>query len=303
MTTFAPVALDDFLLRFFPREYVSASSLKMYVRCPEQWRRRYVLGHKAPPNSNMLWGGADHRAVGANYEQKIESEKDLPVKEVQERFATELDEGIAQADDEIEWAGKDLEGKTPAQARDFILDRGANLVGMYQEQVAPVTFPSSVEQEFLLPLDGLPPVKGYIDLTASRVLAEPKVVTPDSFVPGLLAEEFVVERKTKGTNQPPAPDDRFQARVYELATGLPVEFQVSVKTAQPKVTIHEPLPLSSVKSTTESLRRMVLGIAHCYTVYGEEQPWPDHGRLHTFACSFCGFRETCPWWEPQWWPK
>ncbi len=291
--TFEPVALDDFLLKFFPREYVSASSLKMYVRCPEQWRRRYVLGHKAPPNSNMLWGGADHRAVGANYEQKIQSEKDLPVKEVQERFATELDEGIAQADDEIEWAGRDLEGKTPAQARDFILDRGANLVGMYQEQVAPTTFPLTVEQEFLLPIDGLGiPVKGYVDLTAFHgevdVGADPPIV---------------IERKTKGSNQPPAPDDRFQARVYELATGLPVEFQVSVKTAQPRVTIHEPLPLSSVKSTTESLRRMVLGIAHCYTVYGEEQPWPDHGRLHTFACSFCGFRETCPWWDPQWWPK
>ncbi len=299
MTTFEPVALDDFLLKFFPREYVSASSLKMYVRCPEQWRRRYVLNQKAPPNSNMLWGGADHRAVGANYEQKIESEKDLPVKEVQERFAAELDEGIAQADDEIEWAGKDLDGKTPAQARDFILDRGANLVGMYQEQVAPVTFPLTVEKEFLLPVDGLGvPVKGYVDLTAERRVSVPFQAETHSH-----EGSFVVERKTKGSNQPPAPDDRFQARVYELATGLPVEFQVSVKTAQPRVTIHEPLPLSSVKSTTESLRRMVLGIAHCYTVYGEEQPWPDHGRLHTFACSFCGFRETCPWWEPQWWPK
>ncbi len=296
--TFEPVALDEFLLKFFPREYVSASSLKMYVRCPEQWRRRFVLGHKAPPNSNMLWGGADHRAVGANYEQKIQSEKDLPVKEVQERFATELDEGIAQADDEIEWAGRDLEGKTPAQARDFILDRGANLVGMYQEQVAPVTFPLTVEQEFLLPVDGLGvPVKGYVDLTAQREGPWPVAY------PSPVQAPFVVERKTKGSNQPPAPDDRFQARVYELATGLPVEFQVSVKTAQPRVTIHEPLPLSSVKTTTEALRRMVLGIATCFSLYGEEQPWPDHGRLHTFACSFCGFRETCPWWEPQWWPK
>ncbi len=287
--TFQPTSLSEHLLKLFPREYVSASSLKMFVRCPEQWRRRYVLGHKAPPNSNMLWGGADHRAVGANYEQKISTERDLPVKEVQERFASELDEGIARADDEIEWSGKDLDGKTPAQARDFIVDRGTNLVGMYQEQVAPITFPQTVEQEFLLPVDGIPvPVKGYIDLVAER-----------TDVPS----QFVVERKTKGTNQPPAPDDRFQARLYELASGLPVEFQVSVKTAQPRVTVYDLEPLASTKGTTEALKRMVLGLAHCYAVFGEEQPWPDYGRLHTFACSFCGFRSSCPWWHEEYWPK
>ncbi len=302
MSVFEPIALDEFLLKFFPREYVSASSLKMFVRCPEQWRRRYVLGHKSPPNSNMLWGGADHRAVGFNYQQKIESERDLPVKEVKERFSYELDMGVEHAEGEIEWSGRDLEGKTPKQAHDFILDRGANLVGAYQEQVAPITQPLTVEQEFLLPIDGLGvPVKGYVDLTAKRrgnAIFAPAMGTEPHF-----EKPFVVERKTKGTNQPPAPDDRFQARVYELATGLPVEFQVSVKSAQPKVTLHEPLPLSSEKSTIESLKRAVLGIATCYSLYGEEQPWPDNGRLHPFSCSYCGFRESCPWWDPQWWPK
>lgn len=299
--TFEPTSLADLLLKRVPAEHVSASSLKMFVRCPEQWRRRYVLGHRAPPNSNMLWGGADHRAVGHNFEQKIETEKDLPVKEVQERFAHELDAGIESAEDEIEWSGRDLEGKTQEQARAFVLDRGANLVGMYQEQVAPALFPASVEEEFLLPLDGLPPIKGYVDLTATRNANLVPVLIPLGADP--FSEQFVVERKTKGSNQPPAPEDRFQARLYELAKGLPVEFQVSVKTAQPRVTIHEPLPLEPAERTLESLRRTVLGIATCFALYGEEKPWPDHGRLHPWGCSHCGFKASCPYWETDYWPK
>lgn len=293
---FEPVALSDLLLRLFPREYVSASSLKTFVRCPEQWRRRYVLGHKAPPNSNMLWGGADHRAVGHNYEQKILTEKDLPVPEVQEKFVAELESGIDESGgaSEVEWSGRDFEDKTPAQAVALTKDRGAKLVAMYQEQVAPGLFPVSVEEEFLLPVNGLPPVKGYLDLTARRriSLAEPELLSP-----------FVVERKTKGANKPPAPDDRFQAHLYELATGLPVEFQVSVKTQAPRVVVHEPEPLEPRERTVAAVERTVLQIASCFALWGEEQPWPDYGRLHPFSCSYCGFKESCPYWHEAYWPK
>ncbi len=309
MTTFEPVALDDFLLRFFPREYVSASSLKMYVRCPEQWRRRYVLGHKAPPNSNMLWGGADHKAIEFSYKQKLTTEKDLPVEEVKERFVHELETRIDEEGGagEVEWSGRDLEGKTPEQATTFVKNRGANLVAAYQEQVAPITFPLTVEQEFLLPIDGLSiPIKGYVDLTAHRSRPEDPLFTAPHAP--YQSPRFAVERKTKATNQPPAPDDRFQAHLYEYATGLPVEFQVSVKSAQPKVTIHEPQPLEPRERTAASLKRLVLGIATCFSLYGEEQPWPDHGRLHMFACGTaekpqCGFRSSCPYWHEEYWPK
>ncbi len=306
MTTpvFEPASLSEFLLKAFPREYVSASSLKMAVKCPEQWRRRYVLGHKAPPNANMLWGGADHKAVAVSYQQKIESEKDLPVDEVKELFAAEVEKKVDEAGGagEVEWSGRDYEDKTPLASVSFVKDRGTKLVGMYQEQVASVTFPLTVEQEFLVPLNGLPPVKGFIDLTAQRM----EVLSgTDDERPG---PRFVVERKTKGVNQPPAPEDRFQARLYELASGLPVEFQVSVKSAQPRVVVHEPQPLSSTENTLRSLKRTVLELASYYTLYGEDQPWPDHGRLHPWGCGtpqrpMCGFLSTCPFWHPEFWPK
>lgn len=305
-TLFEPASLDDFLLNIYPGEYVSASSLKMFVRCPEQWRRRYLLGHKAPPSAALVWGGADHKAVGANYEQKIASEKDLPVGEVQEMFVHELEKGL---DDnggaqEILWDGKDFADKTPEQGTALVKDRGVKLVAAYQEQIAPALFPETVEQEFLLPVDGLPiPVKGYIDLTAKRPVLPMfggETMAPDD-------GPFVVERKTKAQNRAPGPEDRFQARLYELATGLPVEFQVSVKTAAPRVVVHEPLPLEPASRTVQALKRAVLGIASCYALYGPEQPWPDNGRVNTSfggpSCDFCSYKSSCGWWHEEHWPR
>ena len=296
--TFQPQALDELLVRLFPRERISASSLKMFQRCPEQWRRRYILGHKAPPAGALLWGSADHEAVGANYAQKIDTGTDLPVPEVQEMFVASLEQRVETAEDEILWDGKIYAGKTEEQAIALTKDWGASLVGAYQEQVAQTTWPVSVEQEFTLPLDGLPPVTGFIDLTARDE-------------PGDIFESFVatqsVERKTKGSNSAPGPDERFQARVYELVTGLPTRFDVSVKGSSPKVVVHEPEPVQPPSRTIEALRRAVLGIASCFALYGEEQPWPDNGRTiplkFGMACDLCGYRSSCGWWHEEYWPK
>jgi hypothetical protein len=32
-------------------------------------------------------------------------------------------------------------------------------------------------------------------------------------------------------------------------------------------------------------------------LYGPDLPWPTHGRWHTWACDFCGYRPTCPAWK------
>ena len=53
--------------------HISATSLRMFKRCPEQYRRRYLLGEKVPPAANMIWGSADHAAIGYNLAQKIDT--------------------------------------------------------------------------------------------------------------------------------------------------------------------------------------------------------------------------------------
>ncbi len=304
MTTlvFEPASLGEFLLKGFPsletsdgHQHISASSLKMFVRCPEQFRRRYILGHKAPPSGAQLWGRADHKAVEVNYEQKISTMEDLPVAEVQERFATEVEQAIAGVDEEISWDGALFKEKTESQAIALVKDRGTALVGIYQQQIAPAIFPVTIEEEFLLPLNGCPPIKGRIDLKAKRF----DLFTTETQI----ANPFNIERKTKAQNRAPGKDDLFQSRIYELVNGLPVEFQVSVKSTSPRVSIHDPQPLEPPERTREALKRVVLSIASCASIYGDEQPWPDHGRMHDWACGFCSFQTSCPWWHPEFWPK
>ncbi len=284
MSAFEPVALDDFLLRGFPREYISATSLKMAVRCPNQWRFRYLLGWKEPPSSALLWGGADHAAVEHNYAQKIESERDLPVSEVKDFFATTLDEKVEEAGGAGEVSWKQDEDQASVK------DRGVELVAVYHEQVAPEIFPLTVEEEFWFPLDGLPPLKGYVDIVGSRQ----NLLMPERSSP------FIVERKTKAQNRPPSLEDQLQARIYQLVKPLPLEFQVSVKT-KPRVVIHEQQPPEPHGLAVESVRQTILALASFYALYGPDDPWPDWGRTHEqfgkSACEWCGFKPNCEWWR------
>jgi len=289
---FEPTSLTEILLKIFPREYVSASSLKMAVRCPNQWRFRYVLGRKEPPSAALLWGGADHKAAEHNYAQKIASEKDLPVKEIKEFFAAELDKRVEEdgGAEEVEWKGKDISEKTPKEAHAFVKDRGTDLVACYHEQVAPTIFPVTVEEEFLFPIDGLPPIKGYVDIVGQRrdaLMTEP-------------SEPFIVERKTKSANRLPSPEDRLQGRIYQLVKPLPLEFQVSVKTQVPKVILHEQTLPEPHDLAVESVKQTILALASFYALYGPDDPWPDWGRSHEMfgkpACEFCGFKPNCEWW-------
>src|SRR5437879_6191865 len=69
-----------------PIDHLSASSFGMWSRCPEQWRRRYVLGQKESPGAALVIGSGFHFAQEHNFRQKIESFVDLPAEEVAEAF-------------------------------------------------------------------------------------------------------------------------------------------------------------------------------------------------------------------------
>src|SRR5262245_36201945 len=89
---FTPRTHDE-LSEEWPKEldHVSASSLGMFVRCPEQWRRRYCLNERRPPAAVSLWGRADHAAVEADLAHKLFEGEHLPVPEVMERFVVEFE--------------------------------------------------------------------------------------------------------------------------------------------------------------------------------------------------------------------
>ncbi len=296
MTVFEPVALDDFLLRFWPEGHISVSQAKQYAKCPEQFRRVKVLGHKARPSAALEWGSADHETAGFNYAQKINTEKDLPVPELQEHFVNGFEERVDElgGPDEIEWDGdKDFDGKTPEQGVAVVKDKGVKLVKTYREQIAGQFFPETVEEPLLFEPDGLGiQVKGYIDVVARKY----NPLSKDFSGPKIL------ERKTRSQIRAPKPEDVFQARVYQLARPLPAEFHISARPSA-RVQSYDGFPVEDPRATVALLRSTLLEIASCWALYGAERPWPGRGKLHDWACGFCAMKPTCPYWDPQWWPK
>ena len=287
MTVTAPSSLGRAPFIFTPAwnellpDHLSASSLTMFARCPEQWRNRYVLGIKSRPGAALIWGGADHFAHETNFAQKIESFTDLPLNAVQDAFRDGVRQRIEDSGGfgEIEW------GRIDGAAE--IIDRGVGLVAAYHNAVSPLVQPVAVEQRFSLEYPWCPvPIIGYIDLET-----EPRII----------------EGKTSGQKvSRPKPEWRLQAKLYQAARRKPVSWHLRVKTRVPAVYTARDLPgLASEYSETQvdlalvRVRRLVSRISEFYKRYGPDRPWPTDapniGWKDDF-CGFCGYRPDCAWW-------
>lgn len=254
--------------------HLSASQLSMFERCPEQWRRRYVLHDKERPAAALVWGSADHEAHELNFRQKIASHEDIPVDDVKVAFAEAFDRRAAE--DDIDW-GDD--------GPDKLKDAGVELVAAYHRQVSPTVQPVDVEKQFELVLPGVPvPVHGRIDVVTELPAIERKTA------------------KSKPARDEAKPSWRVQGILYQLVEQRPVAWHVSVKTKTPAVYTPAEMPGLAIAvdarrlAVARALIRTTAGaIRSFYDRFGPEQAWP--GALgDDWACSYCGFKQTCAWW-------
>jgi hypothetical protein len=260
------------------REHLSASSLRMLGTCAEQFRRVYLKGERQRPGAALVWGSADHYAHEQNFSQKIDSHRDLPEDEVKLAFAEGFDRSIDSngGEEEVDW-GDDKPGD--------LKDRGIKLAAAYHNLVSPRVQPTSAEQPFSLSLPGIPvPLIGRLDLTTEATVIEGKTASA---------------KKSK-----PEPQWRLQGNLYQLETGLPIEWHVKTKTKIPGVytPLEEPgLRLVSSRTLLETtvlrVRRMLAGMLALYAVYGPDEPWPTGAPDYGWACDYCGFRPSCAWWQ------
>ena len=77
-----------------PKDYLSFSQIDLYRRCGMAYYFRYIMDEKSPPVVNMVQGRAVHAALELNFDQKIQTKKDLPGEQVVTKFSEEFDEGI-----------------------------------------------------------------------------------------------------------------------------------------------------------------------------------------------------------------
>lgn len=128
-----------------PVEHLSYTSISMYLKCPEKWRRRYIDKQYEPDSAALVRGSAVHAAEGANFGQKIFSKVDLPLADVLDVYAGSFDE---------ECQDRDL---PPAEVKGLgkAKDEGVQVLRVYHRTLVPKLLPLHVERELDLHFPGV----------------------------------------------------------------------------------------------------------------------------------------------------
>jgi hypothetical protein len=128
------------------------SELGQFLKCGLAWEFRYVKGYRPAPRAALTVGTAVDRSVNANMLKKAQSQ------------IVVLDEVLAVASDEFEKARTEtawLPDEDPGEHKDQAL----SLARLHFEKAAPLIQPKTVQEEFVIELDGDFDVAGAIDLT------------------------------------------------------------------------------------------------------------------------------------------
>lgn len=246
-----------------PKAYLSPTQLNMYLRCPAQYKFRYVDGIILPPRSALVKGKAVHRGQEHNYRQKIESYKDVALSEVQEVTAAEF-ESLAP---ETEWGKDEDPGK--------IKDETISLASLYHAEVAPKVQPILVEEKVTVDFENTDyALLGFIDVLDDK---------------GYI-------RDTKTASRTPGQDEAarsLQLTAYALAhrelMGVPesgVKLDYLVQTKSPKVVTLE------AKRSERDIKRFLNIVGRVAEAIRSQIFYPNP---NSFMCSEknCGYYHLC----------
>lgn len=125
------------------KPHVSPSQLDMYFRCGEQWRRRYMCNEVIPPGIALIKGSAVHKAAEVNFAQKIQTNEDLPLDQLQGAAEEHIDtmvakDGLFLAPEEVSIGVQRVLGEAK--------DRTHAMVRALRAEVAPRIQPAMVEK-------------------------------------------------------------------------------------------------------------------------------------------------------------
>jgi hypothetical protein len=124
------------------KKHLSYTQISMYLKCPRQYELRYLQGLRLPASGPMVQSRAWHETVEHNYLQKITSNVDLPLSEMEDFFVYRLEGALS--GEEI--ALRDRE--TPESLR----EQGLSIVVAHHKSIAPKVRPYLVEEKFTISL-------------------------------------------------------------------------------------------------------------------------------------------------------
>lgn len=131
-------------------ESIDFSSVDMYFRCPEQWRRRYILGERKPPGVALIEGTSHHAAMESDNNEKLKKGKVLKPAQMTDIFVTRFAEETQKAEkthEELKLKMEWEEGGEPVTA-DAIIERAKKLHVDYAAKIQKKIEPVCVEDTF-----------------------------------------------------------------------------------------------------------------------------------------------------------
>jgi RecB family exonuclease len=143
-----PLRSDDTRLM-----YLSVSSLALFWRCPERWRRRYLERQREPQSGAMVVGKAVGAAITAHLAARMAGER-LSAEDCDDLVVADFDECAVRPLTDF---GRD----EPAELR----EQSREALRAYLAELAPSVRPVSVERRFELRFDGADwSIVGYLDV-------------------------------------------------------------------------------------------------------------------------------------------
>jgi len=248
------------------KRHLSFTQLNMFLRCPRQYEYRYIRGLKVPPSGAMVQSRVWHETLERNYRQKIASDRDLALGEMQEFFAAQFDAALAA--EEIAFEPDEKPGK--------LKDQGTAIVVAHHKTIAPAVRPLLVEERFTVDLgEGFP-----FDLVGVWDLVERDGTIADNKAYGKTPRQEDLDKDLQFT----AYALGFRATRGEIEPGLRMD--AIVKTKNPKaVQLH-------TRRTNDDCRWLLRLIEQVGTAIDSGIFYPNPNGWH---CSprFCGYLGLC----------
>ncbi len=238
------------------------SSIGQFLKCPKQYMYRHMMNLVLPPKAALTLGGSVDVGATANYKQKIETKKDLPLSDVLDIFSSEFDKRSIETD----WDGEDS-GKQK--------DLGSKMLKVFQESGAPHIQPVSVQEAFRIETSAGYAVGGTMDLIDNN--------------------KFIRDTKTSKANYAEdAVSDSLQATMYDFAYEAkngekPAGFAFDVVTKHKEPRYQE--VKGQVSKTQTEIMFESINIMHSQIQRGEFNYAPEGA----WWCSkdWCGYHSMC----------
>lgn len=265
---------DDIVTQGVNRPYISNSQLEMFLRCGEQYRRRYICGERIPPGLALIRGSAIHTAAEVNHRQKMTTRRDMRKSDLVEIAASDFDarlskDGVVLSDDENDRGREVVVG----EEKDVVV----NLTDVYADMVAPSIMPAMVEERITMSLPSSPAdMLGIIDVATEG---------------GRIIDLKSSKKKKTQRDADDSTQLTWYAMAYQARTGAPptgIDMVALVNTKRPE---------AQTLSTTRTRKDMEVLVARVNNFLGSRQAGSfSPAPVGSWWCSskFCGYWNTCP---------